>query len=122
MARVLVADDEDGLREFMRRALVSRGHEVDAVADGLQALDALGRSQYDLLIADIVMPGLDGIELSLKVAVEWPAMAILLITGYATEHQRAHNLDALIHKLIAKPFNLRQICDGADAAIAAAAR
>ena len=120
MARVLVADDEDGVREFIRRALVGRGHHVDAVADDLQALDALGRGEYALLITDIAMPGLDGIELTLKVAAEWPETAILLITGYAAEHQRAHNLGALIHQVIVKPFSLRQICDGADAAMAAA--
>ncbi len=61
MARVLVADDE--VREFIVRALRTRGHEVDAVADGLEALQTLGQRAYGLLITDIVMPGLDGVEL-----------------------------------------------------------
>ena len=117
MARVLVADDEDAVREFIVRALRTRGHEVDAVADGLEALQTLGQRDYGLLITDIVMPGLDGVELSLKVAVEWPKLAILLITGYAAERQRAHNLDALIHEVITKPFDLRQICNRAVAAL-----
>ena len=67
-------------------------------------------SDIDLLLTDIVMPGLDGIALALKVAKDFPRVRILLMTGYAAERQRAHNLDALIHRVIAKPFSLQEIC------------
>jgi DNA-binding response OmpR family regulator len=61
------------------------------------------------LLTDIVMPNLDGIALALKVAKEHPSMPVLLMTGYAAERQRAHNLDVLIHDVITKPFTLREI-------------
>lgn len=118
MARILIAEDDTAVREFVGRALTHGGHYVDTVEDGLEALDVLSEHDYDLLITDIVMPGLDGIELSLKVTKEKPDMAILLTTGYAAERQRAHNLDALIHQVVAKPFSLRQICDAAEEALA----
>jgi two-component system cell cycle response regulator CpdR len=85
MAHILVAEDERAVREFVRRALVHHGHEVTLVEDGLAALDALGSNDFDLLLTDIVMPGLDGIALALKVASAKSDMKILMMSGYAAE-------------------------------------
>ena len=117
MARILVAEDEQAVSAFVVRALSTRGHVVTAVPDGLAALEALERDAYDLLLTDIVMPGMDGIALALKVSRDRPDMKILLMSGYAAERQRAHNLDALIHKVIAKPFTLVDICRAVDEAL-----
>ncbi len=110
MPRLLIAEDDDAVREFVARALTLQGHEVTAVIDGGQALEALAAAPYDLLLTDIVMPGLDGIALALKVAKERPSMPVLLMTGYAAERQRAHNLDALICRVLLKPFTLKAVC------------
>lgn len=118
MAHILVAEDERAVREFVRRALENRGHRVTMVEDGIEALTALGVADYDLLLTDIVMPGMDGIALALKVAREKPDLRILLMSGYAAERQRAHNLEELIHRVIPKPFTLREICDAVDDALA----
>jgi len=91
--------------------LVHSGHDVTAVDDGLAAIEVLSTDQFDMLITDIVMPGMDGIALALKASKDRPSMPILMMTGYAAERQRAHNLEALIHKVIAKPFSLRDICN-----------
>jgi CheY-like chemotaxis protein len=112
-AKILVAEDDATVREFVARALRAQGYEVTAVEDGIEALDTLRGDQFDLLLADIVMPELDGIALALKVAKDYPELPVLLMTGYSAERQRAHNLDALIHDVITKPFTLRQICDAA---------
>jgi CheY-like chemotaxis protein len=114
MARILVAEDELAVREFVTRALSHNGHEVTAVDDGLKALAAVSADAFDLLVTDIVMPGLDGIALALKLTKDFPELSILMISGYAAERQRAHNLDALIHKVVAKPFTLEQICAAVD--------
>lgn len=122
MARILVAEDEASLREFVQRALTHNGHEVIAVRDGAEALLELnGDEAFDLLLTDIVMPVMDGIALALKVAKEAPKLKILLMTGYAAERQRAHNLDSLIYDVISKPFTLAEICDKVDEALAAPA-
>jgi CheY-like chemotaxis protein len=111
MAKILIAEDSQSVREFVGRALANDGHSVTAVEDGLQALEALAQDAYDLLIADIIMPELDGIALALKVSKDFPDVPILLMTGYAAERDRAHNLEALIEDVIVKPFTLKDICD-----------
>lgn len=118
MARILVAEDERAVREFVRRALAHEGHDVTLVEDGLQALDVLQGETFDLLLTDIVMPAMDGIALALKVARDKPDMKILLMSGYAAERQRAHNLNELIHRVIAKPFTLREICAAVEDTLA----
>jgi len=114
MARILIAEDEASVQAFVERALRHSGHETKTVPDGLAALAALRDESYDLLLTDIVMPGLDGIALALKASKDHPDMKILLMTGYAEEQRRAHNLEALIHRVIAKPFTLEQICTAVE--------
>jgi CheY-like chemotaxis protein len=119
MARILVAEDELAVRQFVTRALVHAGHEVTAVADGQQAIETLAKARFDLLVTDIIMPEMDGITLALKCAKEWPGLRILMMTGYAAERQRAHNLEALIHKVITKPFSLGDFVAAVEAALKA---
>lgn len=110
MASILIAEDDKAVREFVSRALHQEGHDIIAVGDGQQALTALGNRPFDMLLADIVMPRMDGIALALKAAKDYPDLPVLLMTGYAAERQRAHNLDALIQEVITKPFTLKDIC------------
>ena len=106
---ILVADDEPSVLQFVERALGHAGFSVTAVPDGNAALEALSKRKYDLLLTDIVMPDLDGIALSLKVAKDFPATKIVMMSGYANQRQRAHNLDFLAHEVISKPFTLGEI-------------
>ena len=109
-ARVLVAEDNPAVREFIVRSLTSAGYTVTAVADGQMALDALAKEKFKVLVTDIVMPNVDGIALALKAIRQFPDLRIIMISGYAQERMRAHNLDALVHRIIAKPFSLEEIC------------
>lgn len=122
MPRVLIAEDEDAVRAYVERALTHAGHSVVAVADGMEAVELLQRERFDLLVTDIVMPNMDGITLALKATKDWPDMAVLLMTGFAAERQRAHNLEALIHKVIAKPFAMAELLAAVDEALAHARR
>jgi two-component system cell cycle response regulator CpdR len=108
MARILIAEDEDGIRTLIARALRQDGHDVTTATDGAQALDMLAREQgaFELLLTDIRMPVMDGIALAYAAARQHPAMTILVMTGYADQRERAHDLEALIHDVIAKPFSL----------------
>ncbi len=111
MARILIAEDDDAVRELLLRALDEDGHDLTAAADGAQALEALGRNggAYDLLLTDVKMPVLDGIALALAAGRDHPDLAIMLMTGYADQRERAHGLDALVHDVINKPFSVEQI-------------
>jgi CheY-like chemotaxis protein len=117
MARILLAEDDRAVREFVTRALTHHGHEVFAVGDGLEALDALQHREFDLLVTDIVMPGMDGIALALKLAKDRPELKILMMSGYSAERQRAHNLEELIHKVLPKPFTLNEICQAVESVL-----
>ncbi|MEZ0262415.1 MAG: response regulator [Alphaproteobacteria bacterium] len=116
---ILVADDEPSVRQFVERALNYAGYAVTAVPDGNAALDALSKRKYDLLLTDIVMPDLDGIALALKVSKDYPKTRILMMSGYANQRQRAHNLDFLAHEVISKPFTLEEVTKRISAALAA---
>ena len=120
MARILVAEDEAGVRDFVARALALHGHEVRTVEDGAQALDVMQDVHFDLLVSDIAMPVMDGIALSLKAKREKPGMPIILMTGYANEHQRAHNLSSMIFGLIPKPFGIDQLMTAVSGALGSA--
>ena len=109
MARILVVDDEPDVRMYVERALRLDGHEVISTFDGFAALAALRETSFDLLLTDIAMPGMDGISLSLQTERDFPNMKILLMTGYAHERQRAHNLDELVHEVMAKPFDIETL-------------
>ncbi|MGE4351563.1 MAG: response regulator [Bdellovibrionales bacterium] len=110
-AKILVAEDNPAVREFIDRAISTLGVKVTCVEDGQQALAALDKDTYQVLITDIVMPHVDGIALALKAVRQYPDMKIILISGYAQERMRAHNMDALVHRIIAKPFSLEEICE-----------
>jgi CheY-like chemotaxis protein len=124
MARILIAEDEDAVRSLVERALTLDGHEVTTAKDGAEALDVLSRegNAFELLLADIRMPVMDGIALALATARDHPAVTILLMTGYADQRERAHGLDALVHDVIAKPFSLSAIQAAVKDALAAVRR
>lgn len=121
MAHILVAEDDPAVRDFVSRALEAHGHSVEAAPDGGAALEALQAGDFDLLLTDILMPIMDGIALALAAGAEKPHMPILMMTGYSAQKERAHNLDALIHDVLLKPFNLEQLRKAVAAALASAA-
>ncbi|MGE0733930.1 MAG: response regulator [Alphaproteobacteria bacterium] len=119
MAKILIAEDDPAVREFVARALTHVGHHVTTVDDGTQALERMGADHFDLLITDVKMPGIDGITLSHRVARARPSVCILVMTGYAEEQQRAAVLNGTVRQIITKPFTLKQICAAANEALAA---
>jgi two-component system, cell cycle response regulator CpdR len=111
MARILIAEDEEPVRTLVARALADDGHDVSTTADGAEALDVLKREagRFDLLLADIKMPVMDGLALALATARDFPRLPILLMTGHADQRERATGLEALISDIIAKPFAVADI-------------
>jgi CheY-like chemotaxis protein len=122
MARVLLAEDEPAVREFVSRVLVLMGHSVLEASDGAEAVELMNKHHFDLLVTDIVMPIMDGISLALKVRSVRPNVPILLMTGYANESQRVHNLSVLIEGLLNKPFNKDQLVQAVNSALSSNAK
>ncbi|MEM7587435.1 MAG: sigma-54 dependent transcriptional regulator, partial [Acidobacteriota bacterium] len=84
MARVLIVDDEEGIREFLAEALEDDGHQATRAEDGVAALGVLGRESFELMITDLKMPGLDGMELVRKARAQQPEMEVIVLTAYGT--------------------------------------
>jgi CheY-like chemotaxis protein len=124
MARVLVTDDEDSMRTLVARAVAMDGHEVLTACDGGEALDIIAaeHGRFDLLLTDIKMPVMDGIALALATARDYPALTILLMTGYADQRERASGLEAIVHDVVTKPFSIAQIREAVAGALAAGRR
>jgi len=124
MPRVLIADDEESMRTLVARAIAMDGHAIVTAQDGAEALEILTDEggAFDLLLTDIKMPIMDGIALALAAARDFPALTILLMTGFADQRERAQGLDAIIHDVIAKPFTLAMLRSAVNEALAVKAR
>ncbi|RTL53534.1 MAG: response regulator [Bradyrhizobiaceae bacterium] len=111
MARILIADDEESMRQLVARAIAMDGHEIVTAQDGAEALDIISgeNGAFDLLLTDIKMPVMDGIALSLAVARDFPTLTILLMTGFADQRERASGLNAIVHDVVTKPFAVADI-------------
>ena len=120
MASILIAEDEAPLRELVARALAEQGHRVTATADGIEALESLQANEgaFDIVLADIKMPGMDGIALALAVARDFPQIPILLMSGYADQRERTVGLESLIRGVVSKPFNVAEIRAAVASALA----
>ncbi|NJR20345.1 MAG: response regulator [Hyphomonadaceae bacterium] len=119
MARILLAEDDDSLRGFLASALNKAGHIVTDFPDGEQALGALLDSGFDLLLTDIVMPGIDGVELARKAAEVDPSMKIVFITGFAAVALNPANQAPTQAKVLSKPFHLRELVNEVEKVMAA---
>jgi two-component system cell cycle response regulator CpdR len=124
LARILTADDEEDVRGLIMRALAQDGHEVAGARDGAEALDMLSRGPrpFDLLLADIRMPVMDGIALALAAARDHPDVSILLMTAYADQRERASGLERLLDGVISKPFSLETLRTAVNGALSARAQ
>ena len=113
MIRILLAEDDDTMRHYLARALERVGYAVDTVDRGTAALALLETQSFDLLLTDIVMPEMDGIELAQKASVFAPDMRVMFITGFAAVALRAAKA-APQAKVLSKPFHLRDLVAEVD--------
>ena len=118
MIKILLAEDDDSLRGFLSRALERAGYEVVSCADGEEALAHLDDHRWDLLLTDIVMPGVDGIEVARQAAARQPGMRIMFITGFAAVALSAAQ-SAPQAKVLSKPVHLRDLVAEVERMIAA---
>ncbi len=108
MTRILLAEDETAMREYLTRALEKSGYEVVAVDRGTEALPHLEHEHFDLLLTDIVMPEMDGIELARHCSKVSPATEVMFITGFSAVALRAGQTMPNA-KVLSKPFHLRDL-------------
>lgn len=114
VARILLAEDDETMRLFLDRALSRAGHTVDSVGDGLSAVAALRRWRYDLLLTDVVMPGLDGVQVAQQAATGDPRLRIMFITGFAALAMEGANDLPEQPDIVVKPFHLKDVVGHVD--------
>ena len=103
MIRILLAEDDESMRLYLARALERVGYHVTSVDRGTAAVPLIENERFDLLLTDIVMPEMDGIELAQKAATVAPDMRVMFITGFAAVALKAGR-KAPDAKLVQKPF------------------
>ncbi len=108
-ARVLVVDDEPAVRESLDRALRLEGYRVSLAADGAEALRAIGDGELDAVILDVMMPGIDGLEVSRMVRASGLRTPILMLTARDQVSDRVAGLDAGADDYLVKPFALEEL-------------
>ena len=109
MARILLAEDDDSMRRFLAKALQNAGHEVESFGNGDEAHKKLKDDIFDILLTDIVMPEMDGIELARRAAELDPTLKIMFITGFAAVALNPETDAPKDAKVLSKPFHLRDL-------------
>ena len=119
--RVLVVDDEASIRDLLSKTLALAEYDVDAVPDGTSALDRLRTVNYDLMIADLKMPGMDGLTLIRQAKRMKADLPVIIITGFSTESSAIEAVNLGVAGYLTKPFRVPQVLAAASKALGAPA-
>jgi len=119
MANIILAEDDDDMRRFLAKALEKAGHRVTSFAEGASAYEEIKQRTFDLLLTDIVMPEMDGIELARRAAELDPSLKIMFITGFAAVALHPDSKAPKDAKVLSKPFHLRDLVAEVDRMMAA---
>ena len=107
--RILVVDDEPAVRGAVRRALTLEGYEVRVASEGLEALDVLASEQVDAVVLDLLMPGVDGLEVCRRIRADGDSTPVLMLTVRNLVSDRVAGLDAGADDYLTKPFALQEL-------------
>ena len=118
MTRILLAEDDNDMRRFLAKALQNAGYDVVAFDNGLSAYERIREEPFNLLLTDIVMPEMDGIELARRATELDPDLKVMFITGFAAVALKAGSA-APTAKVLSKPFHLRDLVGEVDKILAA---
>ena len=116
-ARVLVVDDEETVRDLLIRTLALADYEVDVASDGRTAVDKMRVAQYDLLITDLHMPGVDGLNVIREARRLKTDIPVIIVTGYSTEASAIEAINLGVQGYLTKPFRVPRVLAAAAKAL-----
>ncbi|MFD1696979.1 cell cycle two-component system response regulator CpdR [Roseibium aestuarii] len=119
MPRILLAEDDNDMRRFLAKALENAGHEVISFDNGRSAYERLQEEPFSLLLTDIVMPEMDGIELARRATQLDPDLKVMFITGFAAVALNPESDAPKDAKVLSKPFHLKDLVQEVDRMLAA---
>jgi two-component system OmpR family response regulator len=108
-ARLLIVDDDPGIRDVVREFLSRHGYQVDTAADGKEMEQALGRAAYDLIVLDVMMPGEDGLAICRRISAQPGGPAIIMMSAMGEETDRIVGLELGADDYVPKPCNPREL-------------
>ncbi len=108
-SHILVVDDESAIRYSITKTLQRVGYQVDSATSGEEALDMLGRKRYDVVLTDIRMPGISGVDLLARIKEQAPDAIVILLTGYASLDTAVESLRLGAHDYLIKPSSSQDI-------------
>ena len=117
--KILLAEDDNDMRRFLVKALENAGYDVASFDNGLSAYNRLREEPFELLLTDIVMPEMDGIELARKATELDPESKVMFITGFAAVALNPDSQAPRDAKVLSKPFHLRDLVSEVDKMMAA---
>lgn len=120
MTKILLAEDDGDMRRFLVKALDNAGYQVVDFDNGASAYDRLREEPFNLLLTDIVMPEMDGIELARRATEIDPDLKVMFITGFAAVALKPDSQAPKDAKVLSKPFHLRDLVDEVEKMLAAA--
>ena len=107
--RILVVDDDESLRWVTQAQLQQSGYQVDAAANGKEALAAIHENPPDLVITDLMMPGMSGVELLKSTRTDYPEIIVILVTAFGTVENAVEAMKAGAYDYITKPVNMEEL-------------
>ena len=119
MSRIILAEDDSDMRRFLARALQNAGHDVVSFDNGLSAYERIREEPFTLLLTDIVMPEMYGIELARRATELDPDLKVMFITGFAAVALNPNSHAPPQAKVLSKPFHLKDLVDEVDKLLAA---
>lgn len=108
-ARLLIVDDNEGVRHLVSRWLERAGFSVEQASDGFEALEKIKERVPDVVLADIRMPKMDGIELTRRIKQEWPSVKVVLMTAFSSPQTIARAKKEGVDDYLEKPFTKDQV-------------
>lgn len=111
--KVLVVDDDAVVGHSINRVLTEQGYQVREAVSGIEALEALGHQDYDMVFTDIRMPGMDGLDMAARMKKNYPEMPVVVITGYGTQESEKKANDLGLAGFLRKPLSPEMIIENA---------
>lgn len=119
MSKIILAEDDNDMRRFLAKALQNAGYEVVSFDNGLSAYERIREEPFTLLLTDIVMPEMDGIELARRATELDPDLKVMFITGFAAVALNPNSNAPPQAKVLSKPFHLKDLVDQVEKLLAA---
>lgn len=119
MAKILIVDDDPSIQSILGKILKMKGHEGVAAESGMHALELIVQSPFDLVITDLRMPQMNGLEVLQKVKALKPGLPVIMVTAYASSETVGESIQLGVFDYLAKPFKVSELIETVERALAA---